>query len=223
MQTFFKMKHILQLILLSLFFITACKEKEPIISIPNTTSEPLAFKEGVNIPVDDLKLLIPNAYKKGKIAVFKMLNGSEIKFKIKFADSLTIKRELNGIKYTASDFKVDLVPLEKKNYTLGVKPFASFGDEKTLIKGLKFGQYLGFGIAPMNSDIYCTVDGKLDKTDPFNFYVASREFNGKVFKDVFHRKDNTLKSYSEVAYQETFGIIAFRDENNELFVFDRFE
>jgi hypothetical protein len=218
------MKYYIQIILISLVFLSACKEKDPIIPIlPNPTPEPLVFKEGVNIPVNDLKLLIPEAYKKGKIAVFKTLNNIEAKFKITFRDSLIVKRELNGVQYTASEFRVDLVALEKKDYSLGITTIAQFGDEKTLIKGIKFGQYFGFGIIPTKSEIFTTVDGKLDKTDPFNSYIASQEFNGKVFKDVFHRKYANEKRYSEIAYQESFGIIAFRDEKNELYVFDMFE
>lgn len=218
------MKNRVFFISILLFSLLACCKDEPIAPIPITPPEPLKFKEGVHVSVNELKLLIPDAYKKGKIAVYKTLGGKEDKYKIKFTDSLILDRELNGIKYTAAEFRVDMSPLAPQKFSLGIKSIATFGDEKTLIKGIKYGQYFGFeNIAYNNSNNITTIDGKFDKTDPFNRYINSYEFNGKIFKDVFRIKNSSSTKYSELAYNIEFGIIAYRDENNDLFVFDRFE
>jgi hypothetical protein len=52
--------------------------------------------------------------------------------------------------------------------------------------------------------------------------TTEKELNQKKFTNVFSN-ESVLNKFSALHYNSTYGIIGFKDQNNELWVFDRFE
>ena len=220
------MKYTNYFIILLFLSLLSCKksileDNNPIV-IPTVidTPDPLELKDGVTIPTNDLKRLIPSNYKKSHFAIYKKKDGTELKFKIDFKDSVKIDRELNSIKYFSDQFYAVLYS-EDIDYILRVRGNANFGTPSEIIKGITYN--ITTKKASISGTAYMGKDKQLDKEDPFNRYTAQKEFNEKMFKDIFFTKFVNVIGYSELVYNTEFGIVAYRDENDEYVVFDRFE
>ena len=77
-----------------------------------------------------------------------------------------------------------------------------------------------------NSTVYMAVkDGKPITTAFFSIYDMERDINGKLYFNTFTNiKDaQNFDAYSEISINTDVGIVAFRDVNNEMWSFVRFE
>lgn len=198
-------------------------DNNPIVVSPSSvvdTPDPLELKEGVTIPTNDLKRLIPSNYKKSHFAIYKKLDGTELKFKIDFKDFVKIDRERSRVKYFSDQFYAVLYA-DEIDYVLAVQGNASFESADKITK------WITYNVVAKKTSVsghaIMGMDKQLDKEEPFNRYTPQKEYNGKMFKDIFFTKAVNLKNYSEVVYNTTFGIVAYRDEKDEYVVFDRFE
>ena len=206
--------------LLTIVFIFSCKKDK----IDNVVTPPVAItpqytlKEGAYINIDEVKKLVPEAYKKQKKIVYSNSKGQLMTIGIKYEENDKRPSQYNGINYTYDQFYITLYSEADQNLLIQFSGGANFADDTVVVKGLTI------IIMPyMISGIDIDRNGEPDKGFGLAEYAANKTLNGKNFKEVFTSKNEVEKAYSEVCYNKEFGLVAFRDKNGELFVFERFE
>ncbi len=217
MKKIYQILFILSVLLLNFF----CKKEV----VNNTINEPaVLLKENAHVNVDVVKKLIPEAYKQQKRVVFINKGGETRTFKIYYQDEV-LKEELNGIHYTSDAFRIELQSEFDPEILIALNSSAGFKSKTEIGKGLSinFQPSSSTKAWTLNTFSFLANDEIKDKI-LLSGYVASKDYNGKFFKDVFvsPKWDNEPIS-SEIAYNAEFGVVAYRELNNEVFVFDRFE
>lgn len=206
--------------LLTIIFIFSCKKDkiDGVGTLPAAVTPQYTLKEGAYINIDEVKKLIPDAYKKQKKIVYSNNKGQLMTIKVKYEENDKRPDQYNGINYTYDQFYITLYSETDQGLSIQFSGGANFAGDTIVAKGLTI-IVMPYIISGIDMDR----NGEPDKKLSLSEYAANRTLNGKNFKDVFTSKNEVEKAYSEVCYNKEFGLVAFRDKNGELFVFERFE
>jgi hypothetical protein len=212
-----KITYLLSLLMISI--IGSCKKDKMEASSPTIQVTPqYTLKEGININIDDVKKLVPENYKKEKKIVYGNSKGNLMTLGVKYVELNKSPSVYNGINYTHDEFYFHLYSETDKNLSIQFNGGANFAGDTILVKSMII------LISPyLLTSIQLDRNGEPAKQFIFGQFSESIVLNGKIFKNVFSDQNEQEKSYSQVCYNSEFGLIAFKDKNGELFVFERFE
>ncbi len=182
--------------------------------------------EGTHLKIDEIKNYLPKEYFSELKLVYIDENGNEKVLNIQSVESID-ERELKGMKYTSGSFKVTLYDEGDLYFQIVLHGSANYSnDGKSINKGLSA------WLMPFNES--GTTWARLRFEDGKPSFLWGDDFReeivlfSKVFNDVLvtigkNNLQEQYEKYSELILNSEVGIVAFRDEHNELWVFDRFE
>ena len=206
----------LLLLLLFLLSSVACKKEH---------DETPASVSGTHISIDDLVALLSPALKKPNLALYKNAAGEEKWIKTAFGEIIQTRNEY-GENYTHSSFTVAYVDEEEPGTSMGSDGLGLYKADKTVSKTIgairlrlaSQSESSGF------SGVYFSVENGRPIVTQFDHFHETFEVNGKTFKDVYqgYRSIDVFNHDSEINLNLSEGIVAFQDENNVMWVFERF-
>ncbi len=188
-------------------------------------------KEQVVLPdlmIEEVKSFLPMFYFEANTLVYTNELGEEKKLNLKLNDAPIIHSNKNNT-YNADQIHIELIDPENENFKLDLLGTAQYlGDDAsvstTLISTLT---EVNNPDAGTTLNMIRFVDGMPQATS-FVVLRAAIQLNNTTFFGVFSAIGSDIvqgdfHSYSELNINAEFGVVAFRDENNELWVFDRME
>jgi hypothetical protein len=178
--------------------------------------------DGSHLTIEGPRKYIPFQYSTKQNICFTAENGESKCLRISYSDK-TVEKQNESLQYSAEQiyiFLVDSVDTEVTILFSGGTNYWGVDQKKSI--------YVGCDL--LNSD-KCTwpfafqVDKKGNPiSDAFTKIEPTKTLNGKVFQECITIKNfRCSDQYSEMVVNSEFGVVAFRDKNNELFVFDKFE
>ena len=202
------------------FFNFACKKQEDIVVTPIV--QPDLLVNGYHINCDALIKLIPDNLKNAKEVTFINSKGIKKIFNVKKYDNENNTAILNNIKYSFDTYLLIMQLQGDPYFNMGFTIGASFTNSNKYVRGLDI-LYRIFDNQNSGTSNTIVLDMKdeMKEKEQLSGYVASKSFNGKVFKDVYvSPKWNNKPKSSEVSFNTEFGIVAFKDLDDDLFVLD---
>jgi len=200
------------LILFSYLLMISCSKDQDTIKELDTTN--LNFVKYEQI----LSTINLDLFKKNSKVIFKNELGSEKILEINFSDS-SQKQSVNGKEITLPKVAVNYYESADTKYALyfyvatnitknGTSQNANFSSS-IFTNLIKFKPAVGFD--HLGDPFFC-------------IYNQNKLLLGKTFESVYSSfPSDEYMIFSELHYSKSLGIVGFRDENNELWVFDRFE
>lgn len=199
---------------IGVLFLTSC-EKE--------NSNKLPFSES-HLEINAVKSFLPASYFQGAKFIFKDLSGNEKEI---HSVSTETTRELTEGEFTymADNFNVLLFDPADEIFKIVITGNANYSSNGSPVR------YLVAMLMPFNAsgNTPGTIDFEeegpiISQTVDFR---SSIELNNKVYNNVFMNFGmnglDRYDSYSELDINSELGVVAFRDENNELWNLDRIE
>ena len=199
-------------------FITACEKKHSDNNITN--NQPFVSHldtKGIEayLPQEILKRESFVVYKKEE-------DGTEKHLRI-YPNNGVFEGSYNGKEYTSDVFQIRLIDESNINFLLEINGSALYNDkgeiEKSLIALLMPGNQTG------SSGVSLTFEENEPISGIYERYEKSIVLLGKTFLDVYTGGSSLTgyEKFSEISINSNEGIVSFRDIENKLWVFDRFE
>ena len=208
------------LLFTTVFFNFACKKQDDIVVTPIV--QPDLLVSGYHINCDALIKLIPDNLKNAKEVTFINSKGIKKIFNVKKYDNENNTAILNNIKYSFDTYTLVMELQGDPDFNMGFIIGASFTNPNKYIRALDIlYRILDNPNSGTSNTIVLDMKDEMVEKNQLSGYVASKSFNGKVFKDVYvsPKWSNKPKS-SEVSFNTEFGIVAFKDLDDDLFVID---
>ncbi|MBK9109238.1 MAG: hypothetical protein IPM92_12960 [Saprospiraceae bacterium] len=197
-------------VLLIAFFVSCSSEKSDVVNI-----------NGAHIKTEDILNYIPKGLRENNNYVyFKNNAGEEKKLLIKYANNV-VELVKDNEKYTTDQGIIKIYD-ETNNIAISeIIVLGSFNADGKIIKTLKI------TLMPLGALGSCFIlikfsNGEVDFTSP-NGYSGSVTFNGNTFHNVFIGNSVHQSGFNEISYNKTEGIVSFKDQNSDYWVFDRFD
>ena len=202
------------------FFNFACKKQEDIVVTPIV--QPNLLVSGYHINCDALIKLIPDNLKNAKEVTFINSKGAKKIFNVKKYDNENNTAILNNIKYNFDTYILAMELQGDPKFNIGIEVHANFTNPNKYIRALDIlYRILDNQDSGTSNTIVLDMKDEMKEKEQLSGYVASKSFNGKVFKDVYvSPKWNNKPKSSEVSFNTEFGIVAFKDLDDDLFVLD---
>ena len=188
--------------------------------ISSCSKEKITFQEGkVNSLDQILKFDNLNGLLTNSSVVFKNANGKTKKFNISFTKSQE-ELSFDHVKYFTPKYAFQIYDPTDLNYAIYVYVTSNIvnitGEERA---------YLSSSIFINNFDRYTASLGFDQNGEPsICTYSAKKSFNDKNFESVFSSPTvENINGFSELHYSSKIGVVCFRDDKNDLWVFDRYE
>ncbi len=188
----------------------------------NSDNDKVEIIEGGYFETSDIANYLPSNYKMDKTyVIFKNKVGDELKLFIRYVNPVATSSFNNKEKFTFEEQNVALYNLETNERVIQILGIVGFDQDRRIVK------LINCSLMPMNLSGSCfiyinLINGEVDFSHP-NGYEKEKSYLDKKFKDVFVGVNNFATPYSEVAYSKHEGVVAFKDENAEYWIFDRFE
>jgi len=202
-------------ILIALLFLTtvACSDNENYLGTEN-----------FHISTDEIKNYLPSEYKTVTKTVFVNASGEQ-KTMISDYVATAQDRVKADTKYKTDDFEIEMFDTENHNLRILIMGSANLDSNGEIRK------LLSLTLMPLTPGVTTLEMISFKDNEPViglaSSFTESKEYLGKSFKDVFvtiaQYNDVRQETYSEMAFNSEFGIVAFRDEADELWVFEKFE
>jgi hypothetical protein len=211
------MKNLLFIFSLTLFF-QSCSDDSIIIDTV----------EGSHLTIGELRDYIPNNYFEEKSMVFFNESGEEWKLYSSAIES-TKDRVHEGENYKIDKFEITLFDPDNLSFRIMIVGSTNYATDQegevAIAKGIN-GMLMPFNESGNTWARISFRNGKptMDFGEDFRESVTlnEKEFN-EVFITIGKKGFEPHDAYSELDINSEFGVVAFRDENNDLWVFDRFE
>lgn len=207
------MKNIIRLIVLTISMIS-CNE---------ITNEPTTIE---HLTIDNIKEYLPIEYFVDNEIIFINHLGEELAVKIHPSES-TQEKSFNGTNFNADEFEIAMYIEDQAEFRLYLVADVDYNETglSRALTGL---------LMPTNEGGSTLASLKFEeKSTPMinawlNNYYEIISLNGKPFSDVFvfrgmHDGNQLFDAYSELDLNSEVGVVAFRDHDNVLWVFDRFK
>jgi len=205
------MKYIFKFLFLYLFIISCSKDKNTIGTI-----------DGTVLTTDEILKFLPPEYEMQTDLLYKN-SKNEIKLlKVKYLNGNEENTYNNSEKYTSKTFSVSLYDPNNLNFTIVLLGGANYTEPNRYISMALTSILMPFNPTGTTWFKIYFENGKpiISKYD--NFQNSLVLYN-KTFKDVLVTKSTKfLDSYSELYINSFEGVVAFRDDLNELWVFEKF-
>jgi hypothetical protein len=188
-------------------------------SCQNIDNELLISNELPKLTIDHLKHLVAQPYFESVKVVYKNADNIEKVFHISFKEEVEQRSFENKI-YESEKIGIGLTNDETPKIAL----YITVGGNYTSLTN--HSNYAICGISPFGDGNYRP---SITLNSDGGFFILTvieneLELLGKKFLNVFtNHKNEAADSYSELFYTVEKGIIGFRDQNNELWVLDRYE
>ncbi|MFQ5445571.1 MAG: hypothetical protein ACE5FF_01445 [Saprospiraceae bacterium] len=197
----------------NLMFIYSCKDDED--------TELTKGIEGTHLKIDDIKAYLPIEFETGKKAVYTDANKNETTLSISY-EEYTATAQYGGQSYLSDKVEISLYMAENPNFLIALLPGANYAVGNSIVRAISVvmmpGNQSGSIIGSIKFDENGNpIHGMLDD------FRETLNLQDKTFKDCFVLKNNAALAYSEIYINSDVGVVAFRDEVNKRWVFDRFE
>ena len=207
-----KFNNVLLAICLLGFFANSCSETEQV-------DDNLITLEPIHL--DDIKKLIPSSLLSDSKVSYKNVNGEEKTLSV-FFDSIIREVSVNDIKYMQERFSIAFQDSSDLTFRMDLSGNGVYTNEFAVEKTIS--AFLMPGHSASSSITIDTRNGKI----VINEHVDHRDaitLNMTTFTNVFIGKNdfNETGRYDEIMLNLEVGIVAFKDGNKKLWVFDRFE
>ena len=202
------------IIFLSVLFIFSCKDSE-------TTK--IDFESEISI--SEMVSYLPSHYKKEKSVYFVNDDQESKMLKISYLEGIENKTH-NGNNYVAETFEATLYDPNNQWFSIQMKASANYSNS-----GNEIVKSISAILMPFNESGTTWASIKFENGVPKislgDDFRESVLLNNKEYKDVFitigKQGDVQHEAYSELDINSEVGVVAFRDHNNDLWTFDRFE
>lgn len=192
----------------------SCSEEER--EVPVTVSSLSA------IELTDVQELIPNQLRLEKSAYYKNESG-DIKILDVHFGSVIRPAVVNGIEYMQERFSILYLDPEDELFSMDISADGVYTSQLDIQK------LISANLMMTRSQANCSltvevVSGKIAVRE-WNDYHTSISFLSRGFNDVFiGRNDfNTTGKYGQIIFNQEVGIVAYKDDSGNLWVFDGFE
>ena len=174
--------------------------------------------------IDYIKSYLPGGYFDGSKLIYKNLNGEDLIMDTRHEES-SIDRTHNGMNYKTDGFNIIMYNQQNTNMSIVLSGNVNLSAEGNVVATL------GGVLMPSNQSgsTWSTIrfqDGQpaISLGDDFRelYSVHGMQFANTYIK-IGKNGNEQHSSYSELNINSEQGVVAFRDENNDLWVFDRIE
>ena len=198
---------------LSSFFQFGCKDNVA----PET---PNNLIEGTHLDIEAVKAYIPEELKAQKECVYMNELGDMKTLKVRYREQVT-PRVLGGQTYKSDELEITLYDESDPLFQIAMIGSTNYKQDYTVTIGITVMLMPANPQGSILSGIRFDEDGKPIVT-MFDDFSPSITLNGKSFNDCFLLTGTNPEAYSEIYINSEVGVVAFRDADNELFVFQEY-
>lgn len=200
------------LIFLGILLFAACKKED--------TIDTNGFEPGMVLEPGAIMENIPQEYLQDSVfIIFKNAEGEEKRIKHVAATILDDKGMVNGEPYTIKKISGEYTDPENIEFYAFWLADALYNEDYSLQELLRY-SYLGDYAGKV---VYSTISYINNTPTPGNVWNDSIELLGRTFTEYQQIINEERPGYSEIIVNRKYGLIAFRDRDDKLWVFDRFE
>lgn len=200
------------IIFLTLLFIISCKSEEP------------QFNYQEVVSVAHIKNYLPHNYFESPTLIYKNEEGEEKQLFINFEENI-VERNIADQSYSAEEIIINIFESESSNFRININASSYFVEENKITSDLFASLMLFNPTGSTVNNIAFNENGPI--VSHFDDFHSNLVLLGRKFSDVFvaigKDWDVQYDAYSELNINSEVGVVAFRDKNNDLWVFDRFE
>lgn len=186
-----------------------------------TPETPTNFIEGTHLDIEAVKAYIPEELKAQKECVYMDESGNIKSLKVRYREQVT-PRVLAGQSYKSDELEITLYDESDPYFQIALLGVTNYNpsDYSVIVD-------LTVMLVPANpqgsilSGIRFDKDGKPIVT-MFDDFHSTITLNGKSFNDCFLLTGTNPEAYSEIYINSEVGVVAFRDADNALFVFQEY-
>jgi hypothetical protein len=177
--------------------------------------------EGSYLSVDPILKLLPAEYVTGKKAIYINERNEQRVFTINRQPITAVPRTTGNKNYSIEQLLIRLQEIEQRKLTilLSVDPQYEEGSNRPIWSYSCLFFQAGGSFVSASFD----KDGNFVPTASFSIFKPSATLLQKAFTDCYWMKLTNKETFSEIYMNFAQGLPAFRAENDELWVFDRFE
>lgn len=188
----------------------------------SSDSDQIKSLEGTHINIDSLKSYIPLLlHIVGTKMIYKNLKGETRTLKIKYYKEFTQDYTSELFNYKSDVFTLEMIDdLSPNNLKISIHGSGNYNGTQ-LALGI-FAILMPFNESGSMSGTILFKDGE-PQVSPFDIFYSKLNLLGNSYNNVYVFTASNVKVYSELDINSEVGVVAFRDENNELWVFDKFE
>jgi hypothetical protein len=211
------MKNTIFFISLGLLFIfSACSDE--VKNAGNGLSTGIA---GTHLKIDDIKAYLPSAFASEKKIVYTDAQNNKTTLYSSYEEH-TVENQYQGQAYLSDKLEVSLYLPDDKEFLIEIVPSASYIENGDVVRSLSTifmpGNSSGSIIGSIRFD-----DNGAPISSLLDEFHEEINLNNKKFNDCFVFRNTTATAYSEIYINSDVGVAAFRDKENTLWVFERFE
>lgn len=209
-----KMKNLIYISILIGFFIACSHENE---------NENAQF--GQHLKIDEVKNYLPESYFQETALIYVNSAGMEKELHIT-AKEITVQRTHDNDNYTTDQFEITIFDPDNLSFQISLVGSTNRFSDNIVATGLT-GWLMPFHESG-HTRIRVQFENNLPKVDIFNNFNETIFIIDKEFSDVYiaigkNNLQEEYEVYSELNINSEYGVVAFKDENNELWRFDRFK
>ncbi len=204
--------NLITILFISTILLLGCKNDDK-----NSTITPTINS---HLNIDEVKDFLPSAYKNGSILVYKNENNEEWLLSTNYFEAIE-ERQFEGVMYKNDAFQASIFDSEDHSFQISISGQANYSKPYEVVKSISF------DLMPLNPTGTVGVFVRFTDGQPivntFSNFHEKLTLNNKVFDAVYvgNSRLNGFEKYSEIYVNKNEGVVAFRDKNNDLWVFDR--
>ena len=190
---------------------TACKNGE----VPTTGIE------GSVLTIEEIKTFLPSSYKNESNIIFTNAAGALKTLNVNYVEGSLEKAHENAT-YTAEQLEVTIFDPENITFQITMIGSTNYGNNGGVAKSLN---NLLMPNHPNMNFVHVSFENGQPTISLLDKFEETVSLLNKDFSDVYvnHERHPPAEAFSDLMVNSEFGVIAFSDENGELWVFDRFE
>ncbi len=177
-----------------------------------------------HLKIDYIKNYLPSQYFNESTIVYKNSSGEELKMVSQPKESAS-DRTHSGINYTTDEFNITLYNEHNSNMTIVLSGNVNLSTQGNIVATLS-GVLMPFNTSGTTWSTIRFENSKptINLGDDFRetYIVLNKEFSN-TYVTIGQNGSEQHSAYSELNMNSDHGVVAFRDENNDLWVFDRIE
>ncbi|MEL6866466.1 MAG: hypothetical protein AAFP19_18720 [Bacteroidota bacterium] len=184
--------------------------------------------EGTHLNIESLKTYLPNQYFRETAIIYRNADDDTVRLETSSNESI-VDRSHNGENYKTDNFEVTLYDLTKPEFQIKLLGTANYYDNE--MEELQISKSIVSILMPFNelgttigSIYFENGEAQIRFGDDFRERITLHD---RTFEEVYvligKQGNEIYEAYSALYLNQTVGVVAFRDEKNELWVFDRFE
>ena len=180
---------------------------------------------GQHLKIDEVKNYLPESYFQEAALIYVNSAGMEKELHITAVEDI-VQRTHNNNNYTTDQFEITIYDPENLHFQINLIGSTNFASDDIVVTTLS-GWLMPFNQSG-NTWIRIDFENNLPKVGLFDNFNETITLIDKEFNDVYiaigkNNLQEQYEAYSELNINSEFGVVAFKDENNEIWRFDRFK